>query len=744
MFSQDDACLMQSASLTPLSRAINSALLLMGLSLSASVLLAQGVSAQEQGSATSATTTEEAAVSKVVSLPTLGIEVNAGRGAMMPVTPAAMEQSYGATAGGANVIKPPTSGSQSTLRDILGNQPGVTLLDFFGGNDHPAISIRGSGIQSQPMSRGVTLLVDGMPLNDADGSFHMGMLEPRNASMIGVRRGANALNPNAQTLGGEIDFLSHTGTTETGALSLQYGSDSTLANRFGIGRAFETWDFHVSGSDQRTDGFREHSRQRRQAFRANLGFYGSGWENRTWLSYTNQYFEIPGPLSRDAALGDSTYDGVTDKLPIKPLLTNPHRHTEGWRVANLTTLYSGPWVHSLGVYAQRADDIFQTPTQVWDTDLNTYGLQYIADTQFKLFNLGGALSYSRSDGELGVSGNPNQPMMPLRMMHHQNYDIEADNLVAQLHGAWQFAPNWTLSGQLRYVHTTRDVNGKMLGLSGQQSGSNSWDWLSPKLALAWEPNDHTMLFANVSSSREAPTLRDMVQFAGPVGAPILGPNGQPVARRGLTYVRDLEPQKNLSFEIGGRGLFNHQYGWDLTLYHADIEHELISYSPDGTNTFIYNYDDDTRHQGIELGVTGQWSLDSVGNLEARLAYTYNRFTFRDGIYAGNHIGGLPRQYISVNVDYSIADLVFGVNVRGAIGSSYADHANTQKMSGYAIWGAHISYEFAKESTVYLQVDNITDKRYISWTSTPNKASANQDIYFPGNGRTVTAGVNLRF
>ena len=109
------------------------------------------------------------------------------------------------------------------------------------------------------MSRGINLLVDGLPLNDADGSFYMGMLQPRNSSMIGVRRGANAINPSSQTLGGEMDFLSHTGATETGALSLQYGSDSTTAARFAIGRAFDTWDFHVAAGDQRTDGFRDHS-----------------------------------------------------------------------------------------------------------------------------------------------------------------------------------------------------------------------------------------------------------------------------------------------------------------------------------------------------------------------------------------------------------------------------------------------------------------------------------------------------
>lgn len=719
----------------PLSRAVYSGFWLMSLGLVSVALCNQPALAQEESTA---------AVNEPVALPALSLQVDAARGLSMPRTPAALEQSYSATAGGAGAFKPNTTGSQATLRDLIGHQPGVTLLDFFGGNDHPVISIRGSGIQSQPMSRGINLLVDGLPLNDADGSFHMGMLEPRNSSMIGVRRGANAINPSSQTLGGEMDFLSHTGATETGALSLQYGSDSTTAARFAIGRAFDTWDFHVAAGDQRTDGFRDHSRQRRQSFRANLGVYGSGWENRTWLSYTHQNFEIPGPLSRDAALGDDTYKGTTNNLPIRPLQTDPQRRTEGWRLANMTTLYSGAWTHSIGAYLQRTDDRFMTPAQVREMDLNTLGLQYMADAQFERFSFGGGLSYSYSSGDFDVYGNPNQPMMPVQQMHHQEYGVKADNLVAQIRGAWELVPDWTLSGQLRFVHTGRDLHGRRSGLNGLQSLADSWSWLSPKVALSWEPNDTTLLFANVSTSREAPTLRNMVQFAGPVGAPVLGPNGRPMFRRGLTYVRELEPQRNLSYEIGGRGLFNQQYGWDFTLYHADIEKELISYSPDGSNTFVYNYEGDTRHRGVELGLTAKWDVGANGNLAARLAYTYNDFTFRDGMYAGNDIGGLPRQYLSLNLDYRYRDFTFGVNSRGAIGSSYADHANTQKMSGYFILGAHLSYDVDKDSNVYIQVDNITDKRYISWTTTPAQGTEYQDMYFPGNGRTITAGVNFRF
>ena len=58
------------------------------------------------------------------------------------------------------------------------------------------------------------LLQDGLPLNEADGSFIIGLIEPRNAALVNARRGANATSPGATMLGGELDFVSMTGADE--------------------------------------------------------------------------------------------------------------------------------------------------------------------------------------------------------------------------------------------------------------------------------------------------------------------------------------------------------------------------------------------------------------------------------------------------------------------------------------------------------------------------------------------------
>ncbi|MGL4214348.1 MAG: TonB-dependent receptor plug domain-containing protein, partial [Morganella morganii] len=127
-------------------------------------------------------------------------------------------------AGGTNLIMVEKDTRLATLHDALDYQPGVLVQNFFGGIDQPRLNIRGSGVQSAPLARGILLMQDGLPVTDADGSFHISTLEMRDARMISVRRGANSLNPQSNSLGGELDLISYTGRDEGGRLRYEYGS----------------------------------------------------------------------------------------------------------------------------------------------------------------------------------------------------------------------------------------------------------------------------------------------------------------------------------------------------------------------------------------------------------------------------------------------------------------------------------------------------------------------------------------
>jgi len=88
--------------------------------------------------------------------------------------------------------------------------------------------------------------------------------------------------------------------------------------------------------------------------------------------------------------------------------------------------------------------------------------------------------------------------------------------------------------------------------------------------------------------------------------------------------------------------------------------------------------------------------------------------------------------------------------------SLADYANTVRTPGYLLLGIQAGLTLPKAIlpigplpyavSFYLDARNLTSRHYVSDLETVVNASkpANQEIYFPGDGRAIYAGVKLTF
>lgn len=114
--------------------------------------------------------------------------------------------------GGTDIISAEAykTGRVATLQDALGYSPGVYVQSRFG-SEEARLSIRGSGLQRTFHLRGIKLLQDGVPVNQADGGADFQVLDPLTLQYTEVYRGANALQYGGTTLGGAIHFVSPTG-----------------------------------------------------------------------------------------------------------------------------------------------------------------------------------------------------------------------------------------------------------------------------------------------------------------------------------------------------------------------------------------------------------------------------------------------------------------------------------------------------------------------------------------------------
>ncbi|MBR8657150.1 TonB-dependent receptor [Achromobacter sp. Marseille-Q0513] len=673
-------------------------------------------------------------------VPSLSPVLVSGQSPMQALDPSPQQAQAAlrAVPGGTNLIQPQQEVRLVTLRDALDYQPGVVVQEFFGGLDQPRLNIRGSGIQSNPLSRGILLMQDGLPLNDADGSFIISMLEPRNAGLITVRRGANALSPGASTLGGEVDFLSLTGT-QNDMIRLGGGSFGSRSMTLSKGFEDDRLDGRFSFGYDKSDGYRHHSASERSSFQGNLGFRRGSFENRTYLSYTDLKFDIPQPVPKARMYDDPRAvlgDGNTPQdLSNNVYKRDPHRDSSQFRIANRSHWGDDTLNQTVGLYWQRTDDDFTNPQVANVTDGDTYGLTWRLAGKAGSVDYRVALDWQRSDMDREFYAI--RPADGRRLQRFGAYALKAENRSAQVGADWHLTEQFSLVGDLKYTQAVRDARERNSGKTLDQD----WNYATPRLGLVWQPAATQRWYANVSRSNEAPTFWEIVN--GEVPAPM-----NPASA--VASMSKLDLQRALTYEIGGDGSLDvagRDLRWSVSLYRSRVDDELMSVSnANGTPAGTYNYRGRTRHQGIEAGIGGSLPAPGDGLLDYRIAYTFSDFRFRGGEFAGKRIAGVPRHLLSAEIMYRKGGWRVGPNLRWLMSDTETNHANAPgtQQQAYALLGFKVAYEHDAHWSAYLQADNLTDKTYASSYAIRNSATAAMPIFLPGNGRAFSAGLTYRF
>ncbi|WP_047679016.1 MULTISPECIES: TonB-dependent receptor domain-containing protein [Xenorhabdus] len=621
-------------------------------------------------------------------------------------------------AGGTNLTVIEKDTRLTTLHDTLDYQPGILVQNFFGGIDQPRLNIRGSGVQSAPLARGVLLMQDGLPMTDADGSFHISMLEMRDAMMVSVRRGANSLNPQSNSLGGELDVISYTGRNEQGRLRYEYGSHGRegLQAAFGGVSDDNHFDGRINFTYDHFDGYRKHSSSQRKTVRSNFGYVTDNFENRTWLNWTDLRFDVAGPVS-EAVLNDNP----TDVYPMV-WLRDPHRNVEQFRVANRSDWQLGDQLLSAGLWHTRTHDSFTTPAYYRFSQSHSEGIQLTYNIETDSVTYRTAFAWDH----MGLKTNlmQNRKGTPADKTLIGRYDGRAENLYGSVGVGLHLMPDLTLNLDLKGTHAKRDVDKRDKDVSLNQH----WTFWTPKAGIIWHPTDNQRYFANISTSQEPTTFWEIINSS----------NGK---------LTKLAPQKGVTFEIGGEGQLSESLKWDLALYRSLIKDEYITtYDSEGNAVGVFNYAAKTRHQGFEAGLKGRIPVGS-GDVEYRISWTYNDFRFVGGEYNGNYIAGIPRNIIATEVLYNIGNWRFGPNLHWMPTDTAVDHENhfdIQKHNHYAVLGFKGNYQPADNWSLYLSFDNLTRERYAT-TSVANRTVTKKDsTLFPGMGFSVNGGITYNF
>jgi len=624
------------------------------------------------------------------------------------------------------------TGRASTFAETFFLSPGVVAQPRFG-SDEARISIRGSGLQRTFHGRGIRLMQDGIPLNLADGGFDMQAVDPLAASHINIWRGGNALSNGSTTLGGAIDYLSHTGYSAPGySARIEAGSYEYLRTRFAGGITEGSSDLYFSLSHASQNGFRDHAEQSAQRFFTNFGIrLRDDLETRFFLTAIHTDSDLPGSLTKaemeaNPQQADGSFFGAKRY--------DNRRDYELFRFANKTTLRNGnnTWDFTAGYTYKDLDHPITPFVGVIDQLSNDLAFGTVFTNTDELggrdnrFRSGLSFTYGNMTNSVFANN------LGARGALRNRDDQTATNLEGFIENRHQLSDEISFTAALAAAFSTRENDRDFSNIPPAPGALVTYDDsfanIAPSLGLLHE-KDGIQWFAGISRSFEPPSFSETVT---------------------ANIARDAQTANTI--EVGTRGTRSFAK-WDATVYYSQVKDELLTLTDPGTLVSTTKNADDTLHYGIELGA----ELDLLGtswideNADHRLifrtAYTYGSFEFDgDPTYGDNDIAGLPPHLVRGELLWENAEGYYaGPTFEWVPVKSFIDHRNTFAADPYALLGFKFGRRVSEGISWFVEAKNLIDETYAATHGViDNAGGLDQRQFLPGEGKSIFTGLEWKF
>lgn len=670
-------------------------------------------------------------------------------------TPASARAELNRVPGGTALVESEDykKGRSSTLQDALGYSAGIFVQPRFG-SEEARLSIRGSGLQRTFHLRGIKLLQDGIPINQADGGGDFQSIEPLALQHIEAYRGANALQYGSTTLGGAVNFVTPTGYDAPLVQGrFEVGSYNYLRDQISSGAVGGPFDYFVSLSEFRQDGFRNHSDQWARRMNSNYGIrLGEDAETRIYVNLVDTKSKLPGNLTKAQMRQNPARNAAAN------VTGNQKRDFDQVQLANKTMIQLDEQTLEFGFFYMRKD-LFHPIFQVLDVLYHDIGGMIRYTNTADLFNRRNIFRFGFNPvwgivediRHVNTGGNRGARTAQSKQNSY-NLDFYAENQFYVLDRLAAVAGlQWTLASR-----KTRD---KFLS-DGNHSGHPTYVGVSPKVGLLYDLTERSQAFINYSRSFEPPSFGELSNVTG-------------------GGIRNLNEQTAHTLEVGTRGEEG-RFSWDLAWYYSWVENELLSLNDGAGNPLGTVNAYGTRHQGVEFGLSvdllrGILSREESGRpLEARQkpedfhvsdllglrerkagedrifvrgVYNWSRFRFSDDpAFSDNPLPGIPEHFLRAELVYEHpGGFYFGPNLEWTFRKYPVDMANTLFADSYAILGVKGGYRTKNGLSFFVEGRNLTDETYAATTGVINNANgADSAQFLPGDGRGVYSGVEFRW
>lgn len=318
-----------------------------------------------------------------------------------------------------------------------------------------------------------------------------------------------------------------------------------------------------------------------------------------------------------------------------------------------------------------------------------------------------------------------------------HFDAKQRSLSPYIQAELQLNDQWRLNLGLRQDEFSVDyedflpANPEDTDHRRPASASIDYSKTSPKFGAVYQYSNDHQAYANYRYAFRAPTV---------------GALFRPGSSQNST---ELQPVSSVSAEVGFRGQFGDDFGYELALYEMNTEDDIVSVIQDSSRLTVNA--GETVHRGIELGLdyrlSDEWQL---GLSLTRTDQSYKDFTYvffsrscfcnQQINFAGNQVGKAPEKLANIRLAYRPKILPeFNAELEwDAVGEYYTDETNTQAYDGHNLLNLRLNYRLSDQFDAYLRGANLTDKLYSTYTS--NQVNNPNISYRPGMPRSWFIGL----
>ncbi len=644
-----------------------------------------------------------------------------------------------------------------TMRESMESLPGVVLRQANGPRDF-SMMIRGQGAKTTFAVRDIKIYEDGFMQTQSDGLSRLDMQDPWFMRSVEVIRGASSSLYDNYALGGMVQFRTRRGSDINGFESFfSGGSYGFHKEAFAVGKQYENLDVSLFASNVGEDGFIRNSDYKTQTLNFNLRFRIDDKQSFYFKAITNWLdTRVPTRLTQTQFHADERQAGGA-QTTCTPGIYNPgcaNAQLLHQQRVDRRTLVGGIYERQINantVLTMEADydvkDINQYFSQITDnvnpnykhyTDLRHDGR--LANMPLRSY-VGFFVNNMEQEGQtfqnLATGFGTRGALL-------QNNRGTIRNIGGRFREELEFQPKWILAGGLGFEQSMISVQSiNYTGAIPSSVGANRtfYNW-APEMSLTWKPEEGQRHWIRASTGYGIP------QFGNLLRDPVTGLPGSNF---------DLKPQKNLNTEIGTESRLTKDLTVQLVGFWTFFKNEIITQTISGGNTASVNADS-SQYRGVELfydwrPLTGLRLSGAYTHIDAMYINFSDRtaagFLARDG----NKVPNVPTDVLFTKAEYDHRPTGWGGWVEASYYNSYfLNNSNTFGIPSYAVANVNVHKNFEVRNSwvrfvrLYLQMDNITDKKYAASGQViggeTHAQAAGQQAFFAGYGRAIYGGVTL--